>query len=73
MARIIYLRPVDEVEPGRWRDRGELDDAALKATIQRAEQAGYSVESSMLQKPPYTDRIRLGGGGQRDYLATMRD
>ena len=72
MARLIYLRPVREIEPGSWRDLGELDDTEMKAAIQRAESMGYS-EESWMDVPPYTNRIRLNGEGHHDYFATARD
>ncbi len=74
-TKLIYVRPIRILAPGQVEVLEELDDQEMRDVLERAERVGFSCESSVVEKPPYTDRIKLNDpnreGYHRDYLARI--
>lgn len=74
--KTVYLQPVKFI-PGihKWQWLDPLSAEEMAEVAERANRLGYVCESSIVDSPPYTDRIRLndpaGQGFHRDYLAVI--
>lgn len=74
--KIVYLQPVNYLpQLSKWECLDPLSDQEMAETIERANRVGYTHESSVVNLPPGTERIRLndptGEGYHRDYFATI--
>ena len=76
MTEIVDLRPIRFVSRiQKWEEVHPLSQDEKAEVIGRAARVGYTEESSVVNWPPYTARIRLndplGEGYHRDYLARI--
>ena len=75
MPNLAYLQPVN-YHSGEVEFLAPLSEEEVAEAIVLANQVGYTSESSIVDPPPWTDRIRLndtkGEGYHRDYFAILQ-
>jgi hypothetical protein len=74
--RILDIQPIRFIpQLHKWLELAPLSDDDKARVIDLAGEVGYTEESSVVNWPPYTDRVRLndpaGEGYHRDYLARI--